>query len=77
MEMLYFLYELNIVESNSFLLHFLSSFFMFDFSLIPLAHAATSAIDPSQAYELDDIIRVGIALVVLVSGFLSVIFILW
>lgn len=56
---------------------FLSPLFMLDFSLIPLAHAATSAIDPSQAYELDDIIRVGIALVVLVSGFLSVIFILW
>lgn len=39
--------------------------------------ATTSAIDPSQTYALDDIIRVGIALVVLVSGFLSVIFILW
>lgn len=45
--------------------------------LFDIAFAAGSAIDPSQVYELDDIIRVGIALVVLVSGFLSVIFILW
>ncbi len=44
---------------------------------IEIASAAGSVIDPSQTYELDDIIRVGIALVVLVSGFLSVIFILW
>ncbi len=45
--------------------------------LFDIALAANSAIDPNQTYELDDIIRVGIALVVLVSGFLSVIFILW
>lgn len=45
--------------------------------MFDIAFAAGSAIDPSQVYELDDIIRVGIALVVLVSGFLSVIFILW
>ena len=45
--------------------------------LFDIALAASSAIDPNQTYELDDIIRVGIALVVLVSGFLSVIFILW
>ena len=50
---------------------------MFDFSFITTVHAATPAIDPSQAYELDDIIRVGIALVVLISWFLSVVFILW
>ncbi|MDD5197304.1 MAG: hypothetical protein PHN60_00400 [Candidatus Gracilibacteria bacterium] len=45
--------------------------------MIDIAFAAGSAIDPNQVYQLDDIIRVGIALVVLVSGFLSVIFILW
>ena len=45
--------------------------------MFDIAFAAGSAIDPGQAYALDDIIRVGIALVVLVSGFLSVIFILW
>ena len=46
--------------------------------MFDIAFAATAAaIDPNQAYELDDIIRVGIALVVLISGFLSVIFILW
>ncbi|MDD5377349.1 MAG: hypothetical protein PHH16_04520 [Candidatus Gracilibacteria bacterium] len=45
--------------------------------MIDIAFAAGSAIDPNQVYELDDIIRVGIALVVLISGFLSVIFILW
>lgn len=45
--------------------------------MFDIAFAAGSAIDPNQVYELDDIIRVGIALVVLVSGFLSVIFILW
>ena len=45
--------------------------------MFEIAFAAGSAIDPSQVYELDDIIRVGIALVVLVSGFLSVIFIIW
>ncbi|EKD29258.1 MAG: hypothetical protein ACD_78C00463G0005 [uncultured bacterium (gcode 4)] len=45
--------------------------------MIDIAFAAGSAIDPNQVYQLDDIIRVGIALVVLISGFLSVIFILW
>lgn len=45
---------------------------------IDIAFAAGStAIDPNQTYQINDIIRVGIALVVLVSGFLSVIFILW
>lgn len=44
---------------------------------IETAHATASLIDPSQVYQLDDIIRVAIALVVLVSGFLSVIFIIW
>ncbi|HBB27312.1 TPA: hypothetical protein DCZ36_02335 [Candidatus Gracilibacteria bacterium] len=59
---------MNIVRNNT--LFFL--FFMID-----IAFAAGSAIDPNQVYQLDDIIRVGIALVVLISGFLSVIFILW
>jgi hypothetical protein len=45
--------------------------------IIDMAFAAGSAIDPNQVYQIDDIIRVGIALVVLISGFLSVIFILW
>jgi len=45
--------------------------------MIDIVFAAGSAIDPNQVYELDDIIRVGIALVVLISGFLSVVFILW
>lgn len=45
--------------------------------MIEIVFAAGSIIDPNQVYELDDIIRVGIALVVLVSGFLSVIFIIW
>gem|GEM_PF-6266315 len=45
--------------------------------MIEIVFAAGSVIDPNQVYELDDIIRVGIALVVLVSGFLSVIFIIW
>lgn len=43
-----------------------------------IAHAAgSSAFDPNSAYELEDIIRVGIALLVLVSGLLSVLFIIW
>jgi hypothetical protein len=45
--------------------------------MFDIAFAAGSVIDPNQVYQLDDIIRVGIALVVLISGFLSVIFILW
>ena len=31
----------------------------------------------NQAYDLEDIVRVGIALVVLVSGFMAVLFIIW
>lgn len=50
---------------------------MVDFNIITPAYAASSALNPNQAYDLNDIIRVGIALVVLVSGLLSVIFILW
>ncbi len=44
---------------------------------VDIAHAAGSAFDPGSAYELEDIIRVGIALLVLVSGLLSVLFIIW
>ncbi|NCP77238.1 hypothetical protein GW830_03860 [bacterium] len=45
--------------------------------MFDIAFAAGSAIDPNKIYNINDIIRVGIALVVLISGFLSVIFILW
>lgn len=45
--------------------------------LFEIAFAAESAIDAQQVYEIDDIIRVSIALVVLVSGFMSVVFIIW
>ena len=44
---------------------------------IDTAFAATSAFDGQKSYELEDIIRVGIAILVLVSGFLSVMFIIW
>lgn len=65
---LYFSAEVNIVS----LYIFFSPFSMFE-----IAFAAGSVIDASQAYDINDIIRVGIALVVLTSGFLAVIFILW
>jgi hypothetical protein len=45
--------------------------------LFDIAFAAPSAFNPQQTYGLEDIIRVGIALVVLVSGLLSVLFIIW
>lgn len=45
--------------------------------LFDIAFAASSAFDSQQVYELEDIVRVGIALVVLVSGMLSVLFIIW
>lgn len=45
--------------------------------MFEIAYATGSVIDASQAYDINDIIRVGIALVVLTSGFLAVIFILW
>jgi hypothetical protein len=38
---------------------------------------AARAFDPSASYDINDIIRVAIALTVLVSGFLSVVFIIW
>jgi hypothetical protein len=38
---------------------------------------AAGAFDPSASYDINDIIRVAIALTVLVSGFLSVVFIIW
>jgi hypothetical protein len=52
----------------------------FDFSLISTAHAISSSSDSlvgGQAYDLQDVIRVSIALVVLMAGMLSVFFIVW
>ena len=57
---------------------FLSMFF--DFSLISTAHAVSAGTDSligGQVYELEDVIRVSIALVVLMAGMLSVFFIVW
>lgn len=45
--------------------------------LIETAYAAEAVFDAQQVYEIDDIIRVSIALVVLVSGIMSVLFIIW
>ncbi len=46
--------------------------------LYEIALAANPAVfDPSQAYELSDLIRVAVAVVVLGSGALSVLFIIW
>ncbi len=46
--------------------------------MIDLAFATTSnAIDFKQSYDISDIIRVGVALVVLFSWLVSVIFIIW
>lgn len=48
------------------------------FELIPQAAAATSALlDPSQTYEIHDLIRMWIALIILISWVLSVFFIIW
>ncbi len=44
---------------------------------VEIAYAAGPVLDPNRAYDIDDVIRVGVALVVLVSGFLSVLFIIW
>jgi hypothetical protein len=44
--------------------------------MIDIAFAAGPDVLNSH-YELSDIVRVGIALVVLVSGFLAVLFIIW
>lgn len=44
--------------------------------MIDIAFAAGPDVLNSN-YELSDIVRVGIALVVLVSGFLAVLFIIW
>lgn len=44
---------------------------------VEIAHAAGPILDPNQAYDIDDVVRIGVALVVLVSGFLSVLFIIW
>lgn len=45
--------------------------------LIETASAAGAIFDSQNVYEIDDIIRVSIALVVLVSGIMSVLFIIW
>lgn len=46
------------------------------FSMIDVVFAA-AIFDPNRAYDLEEIIRVAVALVVLVSGFLSVMFVIW
>ncbi len=45
--------------------------------LIETAYAAEAILDSQKVYEIDDIIRVSIALVVLVSGIMSVLFVIW
>ena len=52
----------------------------FDFSFIATAHALSTSTDNlvgGQVYQLDDVIRVSVALVVLIAGMLSVFFIVW
>lgn len=44
--------------------------------LIEIANAATPDL-VNTSYELSDVVRIAIALVVLVSGFMAVVFILW
>jgi hypothetical protein len=48
-----------------------------DISFIPDVYAATSILDPNGSYGIRDIIRIGIALVVLIAGFCAVIFVIW
>ena len=45
--------------------------------LFEIAYAASSGIDPQATYDISDVIRVSVALLVLFSGGLSVIFIIW
>ncbi|MDD2486994.1 MAG: hypothetical protein PHS92_01330 [Candidatus Gracilibacteria bacterium] len=47
------------------------------FLFIDTAFAQSSGISASNVYELDDIIRVAIALIILFSGMLAVFFIIW
>ena len=73
----YFFGDFNIVATIYYLI--LSDMF-FDFSLISTAHAISSSSDSligGQVYELEDVIRVSIALIVLMAGMLSVFFIVW
>ncbi len=46
-------------------------------SFIPEAHAASALLDQSSSYGASDIIGTAVALVVLVAGLASVIFIIW
>lgn len=46
-------------------------------SLVQDAYATTSLVATSDAYGAQDIIRVGVSLVVLVAGLCAVIFIIW
>lgn len=48
-----------------------------NFSFIPVALAATPLLDPSVSYTSTDIIRIGIALVVLVAIVCAIVFIIW
>ncbi|MDD2515822.1 MAG: hypothetical protein PHF26_01255 [Candidatus Gracilibacteria bacterium] len=47
--------------------------------IIPCVSAAASSaiLDPNEAYEISDLIRMIIALIILFSGILSVFFIIW
>lgn len=53
-------------------------FFLIMFDLIPVAHSAvTETLSLNENYSLQDIIRVGISLVVLIAWLCAVVFILW
>ena len=46
--------------------------------MIEVVHAASeAAFDINRSYEIEDIIRISVAIIVLVAGMLSVAFILW
>lgn len=47
------------------------------FNIIPVATAAGSVLNSSDAYTASDIIRVGVSLVVLVAGLCAILFIVW
>ena len=44
---------------------------------IEIAHAASGGINPMQSYQITDIVRIIVSLVILFSGVLSVLFIIW
>jgi hypothetical protein len=55
-----------------------SNLFLMDFTLVPVAVAASSTIiDTNAAYDARDIIRIGVSLVILVAGLCAVLFIIW